>query len=319
MHHDHLAWTCCSGTFAVELALRSLKVEAGDEVILAAYDFSGNFKAVEAIGARPVLIDIRPDNWCIDSELVAAAISNRTKAIIVSHLHGGLADVERIRQIAAEHGLRVVEDACQAPGAMTAGQAVGTLGDVGVLSFGGSKLLTAGRGGAILTRDSSVLQRAKIYCEQGNNAYPMSELQAAVLIPQIELLPQYNELRLANVTRLLHRLEAFTCMRGLKLNVTQTVPAFYKVPWLFSNQADGVSVNQFIQAMQAEGVALDRGFRGFAKRSNRRCRVATDLTHASQAANSTILLHHPILLQGTTAIDKVVEAFRKVIDRLGII
>src|SRR5262249_4920495 len=152
------------------------------------YDFPGNFRAIEAIGARPVLVDLAAGAWTLDVEQVLAAISSQTKAIIVSHLHGSLADMRRLREIADERGLAVVEDACQVPGARVEGKAAGSWGDCGVFSFGGSKLLTAGRGGAVVTNRDEVVQRIKIYCERGNDAFPMSELQAAVLEPQIPLL-----------------------------------------------------------------------------------------------------------------------------------
>src|SRR5262245_62113859 len=94
------AWLCSSGTIAVEVALRGLKIIPGDEVILAAYDFPGNFRAIEAIGARPVLVDLAPDSWTIDVDQVAAAISPDTKAVIASHLHASLADMPRLRNLA---------------------------------------------------------------------------------------------------------------------------------------------------------------------------------------------------------------------------
>ena len=164
MHGVHHALTCCSGTFAVELALRGLRVRAGEEVILAGYDFPGNFRAVEAVGAFPVLVDIDPQTWCLDPARLAQAMSSKTRAIIVSHLHGGLADMKQITDIAHGHRLSVVEDACQAQGAQVQGRPAGAWGDVGVLSFGGSKLLTAGRGGAILTGDAAVYQLRKGFC-----------------------------------------------------------------------------------------------------------------------------------------------------------
>ena len=114
------------------------------------------------------------------------------RAVIVSHLHGGLAAMPEIRAWADLRGVAVVEDACQVPGARIAGRLAGTWGDVGVLSFGGSKLLSAGRGGALLTDRSDVVQRIKIYSERGNQAYPLSELQAAVLLPQLESLAERN-------------------------------------------------------------------------------------------------------------------------------
>ncbi len=154
--HSAYAMTCCSGTFAVELALRALNVGPGDEVILAGYDFPGNFRAVESVGARPVLVDLAPQGWSITCESLEPAWSRSTRAVLVSHLHGDLAQLPLIVAEARRRGTLVVEDACQAPGAMLHGAAVGSLGDVGVLSFGGSKLLTAGRGGAILTQDQHV-------------------------------------------------------------------------------------------------------------------------------------------------------------------
>src|SRR5438067_2324742 len=103
------AWLCCSGTIAVELALRGLKITPGDEVILAAYDFPGNFRAIEAVGARPVLVDLAPGTWTLDIDQVAAAVSRETKTIIASHLHGSLADMPRLRALADQHGLAIVE------------------------------------------------------------------------------------------------------------------------------------------------------------------------------------------------------------------
>src|SRR5262249_18368404 len=84
------ALACGSGTFAVELALRALKIQPGDEVIVAAYDYPGNFLSVHAVGARPVLIDVTPENWNLDVRQLAGAFSAHTRAILVSHLHGGL-------------------------------------------------------------------------------------------------------------------------------------------------------------------------------------------------------------------------------------
>src|SRR5688572_9745921 len=178
MHRAAEVLLCSSGTIAVELALRGLKIGAGDEVILAGYDFPGNFRAIEAVGARPVLIDVAQDRWTLAPYMLAAAVSPQTKAVIVSHLHGDLADVETIGAIARELQLKVVEDACQVPGAIIERKPAGSLGDVSVLSFGGSKLLTAGRGGAVLTSQAEIVQRIRVFTSRGNEAFPLSELQA---------------------------------------------------------------------------------------------------------------------------------------------
>ncbi len=316
------AFPCCSGTFAVELALRSLKVGTGDEVILAGYDFSGNFRSIEATGAKPVLIDIEPSKWCLNPDLIQAAVSDSTRAIVVSHLHGGSANMPEVMKLAREKGLLVVEDACQNPGATVYGKLAGTWGDVGVLSFGGSKLMTAGRGGAILTSDIQINQRAKIYCEQGNNAFAMSELQASVLRPQLKQLDDKNVSRLANVKRLLEKTSDLENWRPLDLNLAETMPAFFKVPWLVGVSEKGIpiysteQIDHFIKAIKAEGIAIDRGFRGFNKRSARRCRVASELQHTQRAAEQTLLLHHPILLQDGETIDRLAQGIQKVFDAI---
>src|SRR5262249_27521235 len=142
--------------FAVELALRALKVGPGDEVVLAAYDYPGNFLSVHAVGAHPVLVDVELGNWNLGPERLAEAIGPATRAVIASHLHGGLVPMREVMEVAAARGVAVVEDAAQAPGAEVQGRKAGTWGDAGVLSFGGSKLLTAGRGGALLTRRADV-------------------------------------------------------------------------------------------------------------------------------------------------------------------
>jgi dTDP-4-amino-4,6-dideoxygalactose transaminase len=326
MHVVKHAWLCSSGTIAVELALRGLKVGPGDEVILAAYDFPGNFRAVEAIGARPVLIDLAPETWHLDAERVGPAVSPQTKAVIVSHLHGSLADMQRVCEVAAKCGLAVVEDACQVPGATVQGRPAGSWGDCGVLSFGGSKLLTAGRGGAVLTSRDDALQRIKIFSQRGNEAFPLSELQAAVLIPQLSKLAAANERRLASVRKLLALVSGMTGIVSGRLPIdASSRPAFYKLPWLVTGNNDACDSpqfegrrGQFIAAAQAEGVMLDEGFRGFVRRTAGRCRVAGEVTIAERAAAGTVLLHHPVLLETDDTICRVAEALERaarVLDR----
>ena len=305
------AYPCCSGTFAVELALRSLRVEPGDEVVLAGYDYPGNFRAIEAIGARPVLVDVDAKNWNLDPTLLPAAISDRTRVVLVSHLHGGLVPMRAVLAIAQRHGLAVVEDICQAPGAIVEGQLAGTWGDVAVLSFGGSKLLTAGRGGAIVSRRPEVHQRAKVFCEQGNHAFPLSELQAAALLPQLTKLRDRNAQRLAAAQRLVGQL-ACGCLRPLVNHVASATPVFYKVGFQYESPGANQSRGDFIAAAQAEGVAIDAGFRGFAHRSPKRCHMVGELTESRRAAESALVLHHPVLLEPVETIDRVAAALRKV-------
>jgi perosamine synthetase len=320
MHGVRHAWLCSSGTIAVELALRGLKLGPGDEVILAAYDFPGNFRAIEAIGARPVLVDLAADAWTLDVDDVATAVSHETRAVIVAHLHGSLADMPRLRALADKRGLVIVEDACQVPGAVVAGRAAGSWGDCGVLSFGGSKLLTAGRGGAIVTDRDDILQRIKVFSERGNDAFPLSELQAAVLVPQIPQLSAANQQRLQAVRLLLTACGEVTGMTPLRLQDDPShQPAFYKLPWLLGGNSDACDSpefeqvrRRFIAAIQAEGVAIDAGFRGFARRTSQRCRTIGDLPNARRVGAGTVILHHPVLLEPPGTIQRVAQAILKV-------
>ena len=119
------ARTCCSGTFAVELALRALLLEPGDEVLLAGYDYPGNFRAIEAVAATPVLVDVDPGTFRLSIEKLEAARSDRTRAAIVSHLHGDAADGASMREWADRSGVVLIEDFCQALGAEANGRPVG--------------------------------------------------------------------------------------------------------------------------------------------------------------------------------------------------
>ena len=319
---EHVVLTS-SGTIAVEMALRGVGVKTGDEVLLAGYDFPGNFRAIEAIGAYPVLVDVNPANWCVDLQAleslakVAAKSASKVRAIVISHLHGGLAPMQRITELARRHRWAVVEDACQAPGARVDGRAAGSWGDVGVLSFGGSKLLTAGRGGALLTNHKSVMQRAKIFAERGNNAFPLSELQAAVLCPQISKLAARNRKRREAATLLVNQVRQKVNHLIPLEHQENDQPVFYKVAWRYQPPAPGaVTRAELVAACQARGIPIDAGFRGFAERTKRRCRKLSELPHSRAAAQGTLLLHHPVLLQEEEKIRQVANTLGEVYQGL---
>lgn len=312
-----LALPCCSGTLAVELALRAAGISEGDEVVLAGYDFPGNFRAIEAVGARPVLVDLAPDTWHLDIEFVAAALEPATRAILVSHLHGVLAPMARFRELADARQICLIEDACQVPGARVDGRPAGSWGDVGVLSFGGSKLLSAGRGGAILTSRPDFHQRAKVFCERGNQTFPLSELQAAVLLPQLRRLAERHVIRGARCRQLCQSLADVAALGAPASTRPDDDPAYYKLAWFWdSNAAGGASRESFLSAVRAEGLALDAGFRGFALRSSHRCRKPFDLPHSRRGADETVLLHHPLLLQSAHVIELAARTIRDVVERV---
>ncbi len=310
---------CSSGTIGVELALRGCGVEAGDEVVLAGYDFSGNFRAIEAIGARPVLVDVSAESWCLDASQIEAATSPRIKAMIVSHLHGGIADMPKIMSIAQSRGWQVVEDACQQPGAQLAGRPVGSWGDVGVLSFGGSKLLTAGRGGAVLTDNAQIFQRMKVFSDRGNQAFPLSELQAAVLRPQLKKLRQRNQLRRDRVEFLRQNMTHLsTSLRPVAVSPSAE-PAFYKFAWSYSPaETQPTARDELLAILHDCNAPIDVGFRGFAGRSARRCTKIGRLDVSARLSQSTVVLHHPVLLTHEKVVLQVANALDYAVEQLNL-
>jgi dTDP-4-amino-4,6-dideoxygalactose transaminase len=306
--------TCGSGTFAVELALRALKIGQGDEVVMAAYDYGGNFLSVHAVGARPVLVDVDADNWNLAPENLAAAFGSATRAVIVSHLHGGLVPMREVMAIAGQHGVAVIEDAAQAPGARVQGRPAGTWGEVGILSFGGSKLLTAGRGGALLTRRADVAQRARLWLHRGNHICPLSELQAAVLLPQLDRLAERNAQRLRAVQFLEQRLQDMPGLQPFRNRpLEDSTPVFYKLGFQFDTAGFGLARERFVLALRAEGIAMDEGFRALHMgRSPSRWRSPSPLTQAELAHEGVVVLHHPVLLGSANELTQVVGAVLRI-------
>jgi len=311
------ALLCSSGTVGVELALRGLGVGSGDEVVLAGYDFPGNFRAIEAVGARPVLVDVDPATWCLDADQLESVRGEQIKTVLVSHLHGGLADMPRIVAIARKRGWSVVEDACQQPGASLGDRPVGSWGDASVLSFGGSKLLTAGRGGAVLTDEAQVFQRMKIYADRGNQAFPLSELQAVVLRPQLKKLDQQNEVREQRVADLRQATaEISPWLRPVAFRAS-TRPTYYKFAWSFVAAETRAELrDELIAQLQTAGAPIDAGFRGFAGRSERRCRKHGPLASSKQLSQSTLVLHHPVLLAHKKAALQVAQVLNYAVEQL---
>ena len=302
---------CSSGTVAVEVALRAVDVQPGDEVILAAYDFPGNFRAIEALGARPVIVDVVENGWVIDAQQVAEAVQPETKAVLFSHLHGQLADCKALQNVCKENNLALIEDVCQMPGGLLDNQPLGSYGDVSVFSFGGSKLLSSGRGGAIATSDPEFFQRAKIYCNRGNEAFPLSQLQAAALLPQLAKLESRNDIRFKSVQQIWDATADLNYLTRLQQIVdVPHSPAFYKLPWLLD-----VSIrtrDEFVTIGKAEGLAIDVGFRGFTRRSVKRCRTHGTLINSRIASQQTVILHHPILLESEPLVELVAMALIKI-------
>jgi dTDP-4-amino-4,6-dideoxygalactose transaminase len=195
-----------SCTDALTIALLSLGIGPGDEVITTPYTFFATTGAILRVGATPVFVDIDPHSFNLSPEKVRRAITVRTRALLPVHLFGQAADMGALRSLAAEHSLSLIEDAAQALGATLHGEAVGTLGDVACFSFFPTKNLGAfGDGGLVATNDDALADTARRLRSHGfspkhhsrrvGGNFRLDALQAAILRVKLPYLPRWNELR----------------------------------------------------------------------------------------------------------------------------
>ncbi len=201
---------CANGTVALHLALATLGLEPGDEVIIPTFTMIATANAVTYLRAKPVLVDSEPVTWNMDLNQVEDAITPRTRAIIPVHTYGHPVDMPALNAIAERHGLFVLEDAAEAHGASCRGRKVGSLGDAAAFSFYGNKIITTGEGGMVTTdredvarlawnlRDHAFSTERHFWHKYLGYNYRMTNLQAAIGLAQTEQLEQFVEARRAN-------------------------------------------------------------------------------------------------------------------------
>lgn len=196
-----------NGTAALELALRTLNIGEGDEVIVSSMTFISPVNTIKYVGAEPVFVDVCRDTWVMDADKIEEMISSKTKAILPVHIYGHPVDMDKIMSIAKKHNLYVIEDATESLGALYKGKAVGTIGNIGCFSFNGNKLITTGAGGMLVTNDEKLSKRAKylstqtkkvldnggFYHEEIGYNFRMSNVSAAIGVAQLEKLNEYIE------------------------------------------------------------------------------------------------------------------------------
>jgi perosamine synthetase len=195
-----------SCTSAIHLALLALGVGPGDEVIVPDLTWIASVAPVMYIGATPVFADVDAKTWCLSAESLESVVTPRTKAIIPVDLYGGMPDMSAIRRVADRHGIAVVEDAAEAIGSRYDGRAAGSFGDLGVFSFHGSKTVTTGEGGMLVTNRDDVFARVRVLRDHGRQPgdisfvstevaykYKMSSLQAAFGLAQLERIDELVE------------------------------------------------------------------------------------------------------------------------------
>ncbi len=334
-----------NGTAALEVALRAAGIEAGDEVIVPAYTWVTTALAAVYLNAVPVFVDIAPDTYCMDPDALAGAITERTRAIIPVHLAMCIADMDRICQIAKEHGLVVIEDAAHMQGGRWKGKGVGSIGDIGCFSFEATKVITCGEGGVILTNQAEIAQRCRSLVDVGRKEpgydefegwilgwnYRMTEFQAAVLVAQLERLDEQTRVREENATYLLQRLEEIGGVRPLVRDTRATRLAYYRYLFRYnSEEFKGLSRDGFMEALEAEGIPCESFYTPvhrsplFALKASQypeaRKRYGEEYNpeqvscpvteHA--AYREAVCLHHPMLLGGKRDMDDIADAIIKI-------
>ena len=257
-----------NGTAALEVTMAALGITAGDEVIVPNFTFVATASAVLFANALPVLVDVDPETYCIDPELVEGAITPRTKAIIAVHMGGHPADLDRLGKIAKRKRLALIEDSSHAHASEWRGQRIGTFGVAGTFSFQSSKLITAGEGGMIISNNDRFEVQARSVHDCGRmpgkwfyshyiygSNYRLSEWQGAVLNVQLSRLDEQTRRRHEN-SRLLDRLLGeIPGITPQKLDARCTRNGQYA--YIFhvnKKQFAGISTERFIEAMNAEGI-----------------------------------------------------------------
>jgi perosamine synthetase len=264
-----------SGTSGLYAALGAADLGPGDEIIVSPYTMSASAVGALVYGATPVFADVDPQTYCLSAATVAAAVSPRTKAVLAVDLFGHPADYAGIREIAARHGLVVIEDAAQAAGASYRGRPAGTLGHVGIFSLNYHKTIHCGEGGVVVTDDDDLANRLRLIRNHGEAVvagkgdlhldhligfnYRMTEIEAAIASEQLK--------KLEGLVR--PRIEAADFLRARLGPVPGLAPAFvqadcrhsyYVLAFEYDADRVGISRQRFIEAVAAEGVPLYAGY-----------------------------------------------------------
>ena len=218
-HMNYHAVASSSGTAALHLALQSLELELGDEVLIPDLTFAATANVVLHCNLVPVCVDINIDTWNIDIEKIEEKITTRTKVIIPVHLYGHPCDMDSIMTVARNNNLYVIEDCAEAQGALYKGQPVGTFGHAGCFSFFSNKVITTGEGGMVISKNAGFADKVRLYRDHGMNKtkrywhdvpgfnYRMTNMQAAIGLAQMERIDKFVSTRRHIGKRYIERLK----------------------------------------------------------------------------------------------------------------
>jgi dTDP-4-amino-4,6-dideoxygalactose transaminase len=331
-----------NGTVAIAIALRAAGIAAGDEVIVPAYTWDGTATAVLDVGAVPVFADIDPQTYCLDAAAAAARVTPRTRALLPVHLAQRFADLTALRALAAEHQLKVIEDCAHAHGGQFHGEGAGAMGELGTFSFQSSKLMTSGEGGFVMARTAELFERVQtiVNCGRASETdhyghrptggnYRLSELQAALLLGQLEMLPALSERRARNAAMLSELLAGTAEVSAPPPQPGITREAIYQYVVRYHAHAD-VNRDLFCAALDAEGIPTDGRFYEPVYRSDlfkpsvREFPQLVGVDFASMtcpvaeraAYEESLWMPHFVLLGDEPDVADIARAVRKVVEHL---
>ena len=257
-----------NGTVTLQCALQAVGVVPGDEVIVPGLTWVATAQAAMDIGASVVLVDVDPEIWCIDPKAVEAAITPKTKAIIPVHLYGCMCNMDTIMSMARKYKLKVVEDVAHQHGSMWRDKRAGSIGDAGSFSFQQSKILTSGEGGAVTCNDDEVYNIIHSLKQVGwapdgrpgnryGHNYRITEMQCVLLRGGLARLDAQNKIREENACLIAEELEKMGGpLRAARRDPRVTCQAYYSQTLHFDPNTAGITRNQYMEALAAEGFVL---------------------------------------------------------------
>jgi dTDP-4-amino-4,6-dideoxygalactose transaminase len=342
-HQVKYGVACTNGTAAIEIAMAALGVGFGDEVIVPDFTFVATASAVLSVGALSVMVDVDPETFNINPDLVEKAITPRTKAVICVHIGGMPCDMDRLQEVARKHNLLLVEDCAHAHGSEWKGQKVGSMGECGTFSFQASKLMTAGEGGIIITKNTDLEIRLRSVHDCGRmpgewfyshfingSNYRLSEWQGAVLSEQLKRLDDQAAKRTKNAAYLDRELAKIEGIRPQKRDPRVTRNGNYCYIFHYDPKAfNGLESVKFIEAFNAEGIPTQASYPPLHKlavfqNGEYRKRLSPDVAKekhdflktiypvCEDAAENTIWLVHRTLLGTEQDAAEIVEAVKKI-------
>jgi dTDP-4-amino-4,6-dideoxygalactose transaminase len=337
-HNARFGICTTNGSAALYIAYKVAGLKWGDEIIVPALTFSATATSALEQGIRPVFVDVDPKTMCIDPDAVRNSITPKTKAIAVVHFGAQIPDMDALLAIGHDHGLPVIEDCAHAHGAKWKGRGVGSLGALGCFSFEATKMMTAGEGGIILTNDENMADRCRSYVNCGRmtrdgdsphtclgSNYRISDLQAALLLAQLERLPAQTRRREENIrlfTKLLDDVRGVKTLRPHP-NVTTQSGYLYYFRYL-SEECCDVPREQFVGDLRELGVPAILDFYIPVYRSEefgwRDAPIDVDYSDAScpvaeQATSKELVwIPHKVFLGGRRHIERMAKMIREVVE-----